>query len=212
MTGAVVEGIQAPLLCWAPGGCTEAGVRRGLCDAHYRRVIRSGVLTKPMRRGMPGPSPRDPYRKFFSLVVIRPNAPRVREELRAAHPGLNTGCWIWQGSKTRSGYGRFFFNGHGQHVLAHRWAYEHVRLDPGTGQLVSSAEYSIPENHELDHLCRVIACCNPEHLEPVLQDENKRRQAEARRLKRAARARHHAERRRKLRRQQEQQEQEQQAA
>lgn len=33
----------------------------------------------------------------------------------------------------------------------------------------------IPEGLELDHLCEVKACCNPEHLEPVTHAENLRR-------------------------------------
>jgi hypothetical protein len=28
---------------------------------------------------------------------------------------------------------------------------------------------------QLDHLCRNRRCCNPDHLEPVTSDENKRR-------------------------------------
>ncbi|WP_421877340.1 HNH endonuclease signature motif containing protein [Mycolicibacterium wolinskyi] len=30
----------------------------------------------------------------------------------------------------------------------------------------------IPENHQVDHLCRVRDCINPDHLEPVTQQEN----------------------------------------
>jgi hypothetical protein len=30
----------------------------------------------------------------------------------------------------------------------------------------------IPEGLNIDHLCRVKACCNPAHLEPVTQHEN----------------------------------------
>jgi hypothetical protein len=33
----------------------------------------------------------------------------------------------------------------------------------------------IPEGLDLDHLCRVRACCNPDHLEPVTRSENLRR-------------------------------------
>ncbi len=31
---------------------------------------------------------------------------------------------------------------------------------------------TVPEGAELDHLCRVRACCNPAHLEPVTHREN----------------------------------------
>ncbi len=62
-------------------------------------------------------------------------------------------CWLWTGAHTPLGYGRFSV---GQHrlVCAHRWAYEAV-LGP------------IPEGLVIDHLCRVPACVNPSHLEPV---------------------------------------------
>jgi hypothetical protein len=33
----------------------------------------------------------------------------------------------------------------------------------------------IPEGMQIDHLCRVPACCNPEHLEAVTPKENTRR-------------------------------------
>lgn len=36
---------------------------------------------------------------------------------------------------------------------------------------------SIPDGLHLDHLCRVPACVNPEHLEPVTLAENNRRAA-----------------------------------
>jgi len=33
----------------------------------------------------------------------------------------------------------------------------------------------VPDGLELDHLCRVRSCCNPDHLEPVTHKENIRR-------------------------------------
>jgi hypothetical protein len=38
----------------------------------------------------------------------------------------------------------------------------------------------IPDGLEIDHLCRVPSCCNPEHLEAVTHAENMRRGAAAR--------------------------------
>lgn len=74
--------------------------------------------------------------------------------------GYATPCWIWQGEITSSGYGRMKIEG--RRVPVHRWLYErHVR--------------PIPEKRDLDHLCRVTACVNPTHLEPVTHAENIRR-------------------------------------
>lgn len=69
-------------------------------------------------------------------------------------------CWLWTGAIARTGYGVFGIGG--RTVLAHRYAFEdHVAL--------------IPENLEIDHLCRVRHCVNPQHLEPVTSAENARR-------------------------------------
>ena len=66
-------------------------------------------------------------------------------------------CWFWMGYKSTRGYGRFWDGG--RTVQAHRFAYE-TRVGP------------IPEGLQLDHLCRVRACVNPDHLEPVTNREN----------------------------------------
>lgn len=66
------------------------------------------------------------------------------------------GCWIWQGHITSHGYGS------GTYTWAHREVWEKHRG-------------SIPDGLQLDHLCSVRACVNPEHLEPVTAVENIRR-------------------------------------
>lgn len=67
------------------------------------------------------------------------------------------GCWLWTAARTHDGYGRFKIGGKTR--MAHVVAYE---------TLVGL----VPDGLELDHLCRVRRCCNPEHLEPVTQREN----------------------------------------
>jgi hypothetical protein len=67
-----------------------------------------------------------------------------------------TGCWLWPGAKN-TGYGYIRYNNRGYAV--HRLVYE---------ELVGP----IPDNLELDHLCRERSCCCPEHLEPVSHSEN----------------------------------------
>ncbi len=68
-------------------------------------------------------------------------------------------CWVWQGAK-KLGYGQFRLDGrHGKIVQAHRYAYEFcVGL--------------IPVGLQLDHLCRVPSCVNPDDLEVVTSREN----------------------------------------
>lgn len=73
-------------------------------------------------------------------------------------------CWLWTGLKLPHGYGRFGIGGRADHrdVLAHRFAYE-LLVGP------------IPGGLQIDHLCRVRACVNPAHMEPVTGAENTRR-------------------------------------
>lgn len=75
-------------------------------------------------------------------------------------------CWLWTSGTNENGYGCYnlsWLNGKPQgKVLAHRYAWESL-VGP------------IPDGLVLDHLCRVPACINPDHLEPVTQAENNRR-------------------------------------
>lgn len=67
------------------------------------------------------------------------------------------GCWLWTSNISTAGYGLFKIAQRG--YVAHILAYE---------TLVGS----VPDGLELDHLCKVRRCVNPEHLEPVTQREN----------------------------------------
>ena len=69
-------------------------------------------------------------------------------------------CWLWTGNLNDSDYGRFG-SGKKSH-RAHRWAWE---------QWVGP----IPEGFDIDHICRVHRCVNPDHLEPTTQYINKMR-------------------------------------
>lgn len=68
-------------------------------------------------------------------------------------------CWLWLGSVHRTGYGSFWSPDEQRVVGAHRFAYE-LLVGP------------IPEGLQIDHLCRVRRCVNPDHLEPVTERVN----------------------------------------
>jgi HNH endonuclease len=80
------------------------------------------------------------------------------------------GCHLWQAGKDKDGYGKFQITGRGKrspgdrpvqkHVRAHRLAWE-LRHGP------------VPPGLVLRHSCDTEACCNPEHLAPGTQGENR---------------------------------------
>lgn len=70
-------------------------------------------------------------------------------------------CWEWTGARTKDGYGQATRGG--RNVKAHRHVYQAL-----VGPLTDGVQ-------QLDHLCRVRHCCNPDHLEPVTPLENVRR-------------------------------------
>jgi hypothetical protein len=71
-------------------------------------------------------------------------------------------CWIWAGAKTR-GYGSLRVGGaSGRAIYAHRVSLAIAGREPADGL-------------DVDHLCRVPACVNPDHLEAVTHAENLRR-------------------------------------
>lgn len=80
-------------------------------------------------------------------------------------PEPNSGCWLWLGPINNWGYGRAFRNG--KAGMAHRISYEMARGEIGPGL-------------QIDHLCRVRCCVNPDHLEPVTPQENSLRSIAAR--------------------------------
>lgn len=66
-------------------------------------------------------------------------------------------CWLWTGTLTSRGYGRFHI--HGKRFRAHRWSYE---------RFVNKIE----EGLTIDHLCKNKSCVKPQHLEAVTNSVN----------------------------------------
>ncbi len=73
------------------------------------------------------------------------------------------GCWLWQATCFNgSGYGGFWVSADKSMRCAHKVAFQALVAPVAPGL-------------DLDHLCRVKQCCNPDHLEPVTRAENVRR-------------------------------------
>jgi len=70
-------------------------------------------------------------------------------------------CWLWtgrqKGGQNGDRYGRFSYKP--LDIYAHRFSYELFKGE-------------IPTNLEIDHLCRVRLCVNPDHLELVSRKVN----------------------------------------
>jgi hypothetical protein len=73
---------------------------------------------------------------------------RRKSVIEIQHTGKR--CWIWQGRRTRGGYGRIKVNG--QDIAVHR--------------LIWEENYSpIPAGFEIHHLCENRLCVRPTHLQ-----------------------------------------------
>ena len=72
-------------------------------------------------------------------------------------PEPNSGCWLWLGYVNYDGYAYFSVNG--KKRRAHRVSYI---LHKG----------NIPNELQIDHLCKVRSCVNPNHLEAVTAKVN----------------------------------------
>lgn len=84
-----------------------------------------------------------------------------------SHVEKTSDCWLWVGAQKGRGYGKFHLKGTASGVSAHRFAYEYFKK-------------KISPQMQIDHLCRVKLCVNPEHLEEVTNRENTLRAVRAR--------------------------------
>jgi hypothetical protein len=66
-------------------------------------------------------------------------------------------CWLWTGYVDNGGYGNITIDK--KTKLVHRVSYELFKEQ-------------IPKGLQIDHLCRVRNCINPDHLEAVTPKEN----------------------------------------
>lgn len=126
-------------------GCDEPSryaIER-LCNPHYQR---QRVWGCPTCQPPPRPSV---YQRFFSKVDFNGPPAKNNQELGR--------CWMWLGSKTHEGYGRFKGTDTSH---PHKWAY--LRF---VGE--------VPQGRQLDHFaCDNSSCVNPWHMRPVTAREN----------------------------------------
>lgn len=128
------------------GSCERQVLAKGLCRTHYQRNAKYG---DPSVTFLPqlvrGALPT----RFWAKVNKHGPVPECRQDLGE--------CWVWTAYVDPDGYGRIAVGE--RMALAHRVSWE-------------LANGSVPDGHELDHLCRRRSCIRPSHLEPVLQREN----------------------------------------
>lgn len=134
------------------GNCERPWRAMGRCDQHYRRL----------RTGLPDDIPVRAKGSAAAVYRGTISDPVARFWSRVDKSG---DCWLWTGPPANNGYGQVTFKG--KHYSAHRLAYT---LEVG----------AVMPGLDVDHLCKVLLCCNPAHLEPVTRAENLRRSDQSR--------------------------------
>lgn len=98
------------------------------------------------------------YRRRYKK--IEENIGFLEKSWQELDMGYTTPCWLWNGEITKDWYGIVTIGCMSD--LAHRYSYEHY-ID------------KIPDELEIDHLCHMRRCINPEHFELVTRSENCKR-------------------------------------
>lgn len=73
-------------------------------------------------------------------------------------------CWLWAKGINTAGYGQFHIKG----LKPYRMVRAHIAV-------YEALVGPVPEGLELDHLCGIRSCINPDHLEPVTHQVNVQR-------------------------------------
>lgn len=97
------------------------------------------------------PQHRFRLKKDGRLPRPRDERERILSRIDRDGPG---GCWLWTGAADKKGTGYGCARYQGRNMGAHRAVWLLLRGP-------------IPEGHELDHICEVRLCVNPDHLDPV---------------------------------------------
>ncbi len=130
--------------------CNKPSKCRDLCATHYTRWYRHGdALIIKINKDLTDEE------RFWEKV--NKNGP-----ISTYRPDLGP-CWLWEGLLDKHGYGIAYRPSTKTkkkgNIGAHRKSY--ILINGAVG-----------DNLDIDHLCRVHACVNPNHLEPVTHREN----------------------------------------
>ena len=99
----------------------------------------------------------------LGTLVVAVGDPRLPDKFWSRVAVVESGCWLWTGTRTGDGYGQFYHN-RSRH-LAHRVSRAVLVGDCA----VASRSLKLDQ---VDHLCRTPACVNPGHLDPVTARTN----------------------------------------
>lgn len=115
------------------------------CDTskRWKRGMCQHHYDRARRSGQLAPAHRPTVEERFQSRIVKGDNP--------------DDCWSWTGSHTSAGYGTLYVADGMKYI--HRLTFEwHVG--------------PIPDDHDIDHLCRTVGCANPMHLEAVTHRAN----------------------------------------
>lgn len=134
----------------------------------YQSVEATPLALALLRAAFPGESfvaANSKHLRWNPPQPDQPGAATIRARIRAGVVVDANGCWTWRGPICRPwGYGKISVQGGTRSV--HRVAYQ-VFVGP------------IADHLQLDHLCGVAECANPDHLRPATAWENTLRSSSA---------------------------------
>lgn len=140
--------------------CTRPAKVKGLCIGHYHRLQRGGDVDTPLQE-------RSPQRRELREAFKAGDWDRVVPLTRAAVEVQEDGCWRWAGGLNQYGYP--VLTG----VLDNPDGSRRGAL--GVHRIVAGALHRryLLTWESVHHTCANRACVNPEHLQVLLDRENR---------------------------------------